>query len=275
MKTPQTTVTTVASGKLFPVSFDRSATGSQPEPKAAKCRAGFKTIAGTSGLLCTLLAACLVLSACWRTAGTKDGLSTPLAAAKSFFTAMQAGDANAVQSLCLGSSEQKEWTVLAMRMTLAAAKLDDAATAKFGREETVKAFSEDIRRTGSGITDALAALANCDVKVDGTNAIITAKPGQSGPKADLLDPALKLQQAAGQWKVLLDLDVSKQDFNAKGLDAMGSSMDQCAADIRAGKLPTAAAAQRAMMAAAMTKMTTINPDQTRPVVNPEDKRPKK
>jgi hypothetical protein len=169
--------------------------------------------------------------------------STPLAAAKSYFIAAQAGDAAAIRNACIGSSEQKEMTVQFLRGCLAAGKLDAAATAKFGREETVKAFSDDLKRTASMMTDALAALTNCEVKIDGTNATIAAKPGAAG---SLPDP-VKLQKVAGQWKVLLDLDVSKQDFNTDLLQAMAESQEKCAADIKAGLYKTAAEAQQAQM----------------------------
>jgi hypothetical protein len=175
--------------------------------------------------------------------------STPLAAAKSFFTAAQAGAAAATRNACIGSSEQKEMTVQFIRGGLAAGKLDTAATARFGREETVKAFSDDLRRTASMMTDALVALTNCDVKIDGTNAIITAKAGAAGSPPD----PVKLQKVGGQWKVLLDLDVSKQDFSTDLMEAMASSQEKCAADIKAGLYKTAAEAAQAQMSAMTTQ----------------------
>jgi hypothetical protein len=176
--------------------------------------------------------------------------STPMAAAKSYLAAAQAGDAAAIRNACIGSSEQKEMTVQFMRGCLAAGKLDAAATAKFGREETVKAFSDDLKRTASIMTDALAALTNCEAKIDGTNAIITAKTG-SNP--DAFGPGLKLQEVAGQWKVLLDVDVAKSDFNTDLMEAMASSQEKCAADIKAGLYKTAAEAAQAQMSAMTTQ----------------------
>ena len=81
-----------------------------------------------------------------------------MAAAKSYLTAAQAGDDTAMKNTCLGSTEQKQWTALFMRGCLAAGKLDAAATAKFGRDATVDAFKDDLRRTASMIPEALAAL---------------------------------------------------------------------------------------------------------------------
>jgi hypothetical protein len=175
--------------------------------------------------------------------------STPMAAAKSYFTAAQAGDASAIRNACIGSSEQKEMTVQFMRGCLAAGKLDAAATARFGRDATVDAFKDDLRRTASMMTDALVALTNCEVKIDGTNATITAKPGVAGSQPD----SVKLQKVAGQWKVLLDLDVSKQDFNTDLMEAMATSQEKCAADIKAGLYKTAAEAAQAQMSAMTTQ----------------------
>lgn len=175
--------------------------------------------------------------------------STPTAAAKSYFAAMQAGDGTAVRNACVGSSEQKEWTVQFARGCLAAGKLDAAATARFGRDETLEAFKDDLKRTALMMTDALAALPDCDVKIDGTNATITAKPGTAG---SLPDP-VKLQKVAGQWKVLLDLDVAKQDFNTDLMEAMATSQEKCAADIKAGHYKTAAEAAQAQMSAMTTQ----------------------
>ena len=192
---------------------------------------------------------CLLLSVCLARAGGQADFSTPLAAAKSYFAAAQAGDETAMKNACLGSNEQKQWTALSMRGCLAAGKLDAAATAKFGRGATVDAFKDDLRRTASMITDVLPALTNCEVKIDGTNATIIAKPGADGHTPDLLDPALKLRQVAGQWKVLLDVDVTKADFNTDLLQAMADSQEKCAADIKAGLYKTAAEAQQAQMSA--------------------------
>jgi hypothetical protein len=85
--------------------------------------------------------------------------------------------------------------------------------------------------------------------IDGTNATITAKPGAAGSPPD----PVKLQKNAGQWKVLLDLDVSKQDFNTDLMEAMATSQEKCAADIKAGLYKTAAEAAQAQMSAMTTQ----------------------
>ena len=192
---------------------------------------------------------CLLLSACLASAGSQADFSTPLAAARAYLTAAQAGDVKTIRSACLGSNDQKEWTIQFVRGCLASGKLDAAATARFGRDATVDAFKDDLRRTAAMIPDALDALTNCEVKIDGTNATIIAKPGSDGHTPDLLDPALKLQQVAGQWKVLLEVDVAKSDFNTDLLQVMADSQEKCAADIKAGLYKTAAEAQQAQMAA--------------------------
>jgi len=214
----------------------------------------------------------ILLTVCAAITGSAQDLSTPLAAAKSYFTALQAGDVAIVKSACLGSKEQKEWTGQFMRGCLASGKLEAASTARFGRDATVDAFKDDLLRTASLIPDALAALTNCEVKIDGTNATITAKPSAAGHTPDLLDPALKLQQAAGQWKVLLDVDVAKQDFNADLLQAMADSEEKCAADIKAGLYKTAAEAQQAQMSAMMNQyLQKQNKPAGKPAENPTNR----
>lgn len=208
-------------------------------------------------LRCTALLALLstfshpLLTACAADA-VKADYSTPVAAARSYFNAGLAGDAAAIRNACLGSSEQKEMAVQFMRGCMAAGKLDAVATAKFGREETVKAFSDELQQTAAMVTDSLAALTNSDVKVDGTNAVITPKLAVAGKSPDAPGPELKLQQVAGQWKVLLDVDVAKSDFGTDLMAAVSSSQEECAADIRAGKYATAAEAREAQHSAQRT-----------------------
>jgi len=210
---------------------------------------------------------CLLVSVCLAGAGIQADFSTPLAAARFYFGAAQAGDSAAMKSACLGSREQKEWTIQFMRGCVTAGKLEAAATTQFGREATVDAFKNDLRRTASMITDALAALTNSEVKIDGTNATLTAKPGVAGHTPDLLDPTLKLQQVAGQWMVVLDVDVSKSDFNTDLLQAMADSQEKCAANIKAGLYKTAAEAQQALMAAMTSQFMQNRKKQTNNLTN--------
>ncbi len=53
--------------------------------------------------------------------------------------------------------------------------------------------------------------------------------------------------------MLLDLDVSKPDFNTDLLEAMATSQEKCAADIKAGLYKTAAEAAQAQMSAMTTQ----------------------
>jgi len=171
--------------------------------------------------------------------------STPMAAAKSFLTAMTAGDGNRVKSACLGTCEQQEMIVMFMRGCLASGKFDAAARAKFGPEETLNTFNDDLQQAGARIPKTLAALTNCEMQIDGTNATITFSPAKSGSTP----LPIKLRKVGGQWKVLLEMDVAKVEPSTDLMEAMASSMETCAAEITAGKFQTAAEAQQAQRSA--------------------------
>jgi hypothetical protein len=215
---------------------------------AANQRIGFKTLHGKISSTPFLSVGCLLLTACLAAAEGKPDYSTPLAAAKSYFTAMKTGDAKGMDSASLGTRYQKEWMAMFMRSCVAYEKLDKASAEKFGREQTDKVFGE-LKQSCSVVTGTLDALTNCDVKIDGTNAAITFKPNPAG---DTPDP-LKLQQGGREWRLVLDPGIDKADFSAALMAAQGASTEKCAADIRAGKYKTAEEAQQAMMSAMMAQ----------------------
>jgi len=208
----------------------------------------YKTIHGGKNLMHSLFVGCLLLAACLAVARSQQDFSTPMAAAKSYYLAMKAGDEAAVNDASIGTSYQKQWMVMFMRSCLAYEKLDKAASVKFGREQTDKVFGE-IKRTCSLITDALSGLTNCDLQIDGTNATLARKPGQTG---DAPDP-LKLQEVGGEWKVVLDSGIDKADFSPALMEALAGSMEKCATDIGAGKYRTAKEAQQAQTSAMTTQ----------------------
>ena len=191
---------------------------------------------------------CLLLTACLATAQGKPDYSTPLAAAKTYFTAMKNGDEKTLKSACIGNGYRKRFMVMMMRSGVAYDKLDQAAAAKFGRQQTDKAFAE-IKGSCAVSAAVLAALANCQVKIEGTNATIIAKPNSAGDTPDLA----KLQQANGEWKVLLGDDIDKSDFSANAIEALARSMEKCATDVPAGKYKTADEAAQGMMSAMMAQ----------------------
>jgi len=183
-------------------------------------------------------------------------LSTPLAAAQSFFTAMQSGDADAFCRASLGSSEQTEYMVVFMRSCIACDKLVQAATTKFGPQAADKVFG-GMKASCSMAPQALAALTNAEVKIIGTNATITPRTTDPNPPGS----GWKLQKAAGEWKVVLDVDVSKSDFGKEGLEASGKSAERCAKNLEAGLYHTADQAQQAWLASLTAEMHAPIPEQ--------------
>lgn len=183
----------------------------------------------------------------------KGNLSTPISAAKTFFTAMKAGDTNLFRRITIGTDYQKDWMVAYIRSAIATDQLVKAATARFGHDEADKAFGE-MQRSSTMAAVGLAALTNAEAKVDGTNAAVTFKSGAEGTP----DP-LTLQQSGGQWKVVLGEDINRADFNKDAMEAMAGSQEQCAQNISAGKYKTGAEASQAMMAAMMAKIQSQHP----------------
>lgn len=183
-------------------------------------------------------------------------LSTPLAAAQSYFTAMKSGDADPLLRTSLGSTEQKEYMVVFMRCSIAFDKLVRAATTKFGSQDADKVFGE-MKDTCSMAPQALAALPNAVVKIVGTNATITARTTGSNPP----DSGWKLQKAAGEWKIVMDEDVSKSDFGKEGLEASAKSAERCARNIAAGLYKTADQAQQAWLSSLKDEMHAGIPEQ--------------
>ena len=107
-------------------------------------------------LLRTLLAIAWAVIGCAAVAGTPDR-STPLAAAKSYLTAIKEGNAMVMGTGSLGTTNQKQWMFQFMRCYLADQKLETAAVEKFGREATEKSFGE-MKRTFQAVPQALAVI---------------------------------------------------------------------------------------------------------------------
>lgn len=173
-----------------------------------------------------------------------------MAAARTYFTAIKAGDTNIFKRAALGTDYQRDWMVAAyVRSSVAADKLQKSGTARFGRDETDKEFGEVLRSFAAG-SAGLVGLTNAESSIDGTNATITFRPDSSGNAPD----ALKLQKRGGEWKVVLGDEINNADFDKSAMEATAEAVAQCAAEIDAGKYKTASAASQGMMSALMAKM---------------------
>ena len=170
---------------------------------------------------------------------TRLDFLTPLAAAKSIFTAIQTGDETAINNAFIGTKEQKETAIQNFRYYMSSATLEAAATATFGRDATLTAFGPGIFERAAAIPAALAALNDCDVTIDGANAVITVKTNLAGAALVFLTPALKLQQTGDQWKVLLDKEMFDPEKMGSGAAFMAKANQKCALSIKAGYFPNA------------------------------------
>ena len=204
-------------------------------------------------ILASLIGLTVLCPAMFAQDNSRGDFSSPMAAVRTYFTAMQAGDTNIFQRATLGTEYQKDWMVAYLRSSVAADKLTKASEARFGHDETARVFGE-MQRSAAMATIGLAALTNAGVKIDGTNATIAFKP-----VGDATPDSLKLQQAGGDWKIVLGEDINKADFNKDAMNAMADSTDECAQAIAAGKYKTAAEASQAMMSAMMNKMQNQGP----------------
>lgn len=186
--------------------------------------------------------ACLLPLVCLGGVENQLVLSSPLGAAKSYFSAMAGGDAKAMASASIGSSSQRACMVELMRSCLACEELDQAATARFGRETTDNVFGET-KRSFALMGDTLAGLTNCALRVEGTNATIHLRTSPTGGGLETLN----LQQTAGDWRVVLEPIMARVESDAALMKAQAKSMQKCAADIRAGKYKSAEQAHQAMV----------------------------
>ena len=161
--------------------------------------------------------------------------SGPKAAMKSFYQAMEAGDAAAVRQLfhAAGDAEKDLADACAAELTAARA-LGEAARNKF-------AATGDALSKGMPLRDEIAKLDGAQVAIDGDTAILKL-PGQSKP--------LRLLKVDGRWKLSIADYAGVSADKIAGESAVHKDLaavyNSVAADITADKFPTAQDAQRAL-----------------------------
>jgi hypothetical protein len=165
----------------------------------------------------------------------KNDLSTPKSAAKSFATALEAGDAEAAKAASTGDPKMVEG------MAKAAAsmkRLRDAAVAKYG--DAGKSIAGD-----DNFSDMAKNIDAATEQITGDNATLTMKTG---------DP-LTLKKIGGEWKV----DVAAMMGPAAGMgvalfDSMSKAAGEVADEIKSDKHKTAADASAALQQKMMSGM---------------------
>jgi hypothetical protein len=208
----------------------------------------------------------LLLGSSFALAGPKDDFSSPKAAVTSFFNAMKDADEAAAKNASVGTKEQQESLVMMMRTMVATRKLGEAAKAKFGEEETTRAFGPEIMAGPERFDKESANMAKADEKIDGNTAVLTLKPEEptsatSQPRTARPEMPMKLQKVDGKWKIdLATLEAApagqpqpSPDQQLKMFDTIGKVLGQCSADIAAGKYKTALDARQGMSTAMMAE----------------------
>ncbi|MDB5321125.1 MAG: hypothetical protein JWN40_2756 [Phycisphaerales bacterium] len=185
-------------------------------------------------LYALLIAALLLPAALTRAAADIDPAS-PKGAMKSFYEAMEAGDAAAVRASFYTATDSEKALADAYAAQLTAAKtLGDAAKSKYGA-------TGDALSKGMPVRDEIARLDAAEVAIDGDTASLKV-PGQAKP--------LRLVKFDGRWRLLIADFAGTTPENIAGQTAvikeMAAVFNAVAADITADKFPGAPDAQRAL-----------------------------
>jgi len=182
-----------------------------------------------------LLAVCFITTFAWTTRAADIDPTSPRGAMKSFYDAMEAGDATAVRALVYAANDAEKSLADAYTAQLTAAKaLGEAAKNKYGA-------TGDALSKGMPVRDEIARLNTAEVTIDGDNASLKF-PGQPKP--------LHMMKSEGRWRLsIADFAVATPE-NIAGQTAvikeMAGVFTSVAADITADKFPTAPDAQRAL-----------------------------
>lgn len=161
--------------------------------------------------------------------------ASPKGAMKSFYDAMEAGDANAVRALFFAANDAEKSLADAYTAQLTAAKtLGEAAKNKYGA-------TGDALSKGMPVRDEIARLNTAEVTIDGDNAALKF-PGQAKP--------LHMVRSEGRWRISVADFAGATPDNIAGqtavINEMAGVFASVAADITADKFPTAPDAQRAL-----------------------------
>src|SRR4051812_12335667 len=180
-----------------------------------------------------LIFGAIVVTTCARAAA--PDLSSPKAAAKSFYAAVEAGDAAAMRDMIGADDADHQKLAQAFADVIAAGKkLADVARDKYG------AAGDPIGR-GSITREDAAKIDSATVEENGDDATLTI-PGQQTP--------IKLHRTSGAWK----LDIrSFHGARAEELPAqitlvsnMAAALTEAADEINTGKYATATEAESAI-----------------------------
>lgn len=158
-------------------------------------------------------------------------LSTPQATAKSLYTAVQAQDGAAIREIFYtGDDSEKDLAASFADMLVAGKKLEDAVRTRYGGGDTPS--------PGMMSKDELAKIDQAKVELQGDTAQLLPA-GQARP--------LKFKQVAGRWKLLVSdyAGATRENLpqQLETLKKMTKVLDGAAADVAAGKYPTAPEAE--------------------------------
>jgi hypothetical protein len=158
--------------------------------------------------------------------------TSPKAALKSLYQALEVSDSAVVRNLLYASSDPERQLADAFAAQLAAAKsLGDAASKKYGA-------TGDALSKGMPVRDQIAQLSSAQVTTDGDTATVKI-PSQPNP--------LRLKKVDGNWKIVVaDYAGDNLAGQTTVMKEMTTVFNAVAADINADKLPTPADAQKAL-----------------------------
>jgi hypothetical protein len=179
-------------------------------------------------------------------AADKPDLSSPKSAAMAFGTALVAGDSAGVKAATVGTEEEYKMVDAISMMVSSMKKLNDAADAKFGKDN-------GISQPNAGM-DITKEIETSEIKVDGDVATVDKKD-----KNDK-NPPMKLKKIDGNWKVdLSSLPKENMDQMMKVIPSISKAFTELATEITAGKYKTAMEAKDAMGQKMLAAMMSANP----------------
>ena len=156
----------------------------------------------------------------------------PKAVVIAFAAAINRGDAAAAKTLALPDEAHGQWIDSTVALAAGLKKLDAAAVARFGDA------GRKVSQNGLGMTTALGALEQGQEKIEGDRAVVNGAGMNGG--------TLGLRRGEhGKWLIELPVTDAQRARTRKLYDLLIEAAGQTAAEVSAGRHPSADAAKAA------------------------------
>lgn len=192
--------------------------------------------------------------------GETADLSSPTAAARSLFEAVDRGDEAAIREILFAEDDrQREIAGAYATLVVSAKRLADAAQKRYGDS-----------------ADAIARGALPDVEIQGLDAAVVKEAGDTATlQTPTMPRAMRLRRTDAGWKVLTEDPDIPPDRVAPQVSLtrdIAAAMSEVADEIAAGKYPAVQEAESAIsqrINEAITRRVKTHPPSTQPTTQPE------